>query len=384
MLVESGNPAHSLADSQRMREALASLELLVVIDVAMTETARLADYVLPGAVAVREVGGDVLQLRVPRTTCSTCAARCSSRCPARSPSPRSTPACARRSARSPTTTSRRCGPRPRRAGPRSPTRSSRRWPPSPSSAGCAPIVLYRTLGPTLPDGAAAAAALWGAAHRCAQANPESVAARRLRRRGARARRALFDAILASPSGVVFTVDEPEDGLAAARAPTTGASTSPIARAARRARRRSPPRRRPAAIADVPVRAVGRRAPLVHRQHDLPRPVVAEEGRRRRAADQPGRRRAARRRRRRPRARHDQARGSGRAAVEVTDDDAARPRLAARTASGSTTRARTARPVVTGAAPNELTASEDRDWLAGTPWHKHVPARARARRSSRWR
>ena len=32
------------------------------------------------------------------------------------------------------------------------------------------------------------------------------------------------------------------------------------------------------------------------------------------------------------------------------------------------------PVVTGAAPNELTSSEDRDWLAGTPWHKHVPAR----------
>ena len=31
-------------------------------------------------------------------------------------------------------------------------------------------------------------------------------------------------------------------------------------------------------------------------------------------------------------------------------------------------------VVTGAAPNELTASEDRDWIAGTPWHKHVPAR----------
>jgi hypothetical protein len=26
------------------------------------------------------------------------------------------------------------------------------------------------------------------------------------------------------------------------------------------------------------------------------------------------------------------------------------------------------------APNELTSSEDRDWLAGTPWHKHVRAR----------
>jgi formate dehydrogenase len=33
-----------------------------------------------------------------------------------------------------------------------------------------------------------------------------------------------------------------------------------------------------------------------------------------------------------------------------------------------------RPVVVGVAPNELTSSEDRDWLAGTPWHKHVRAR----------
>ncbi|HEY6415304.1 MAG TPA: molybdopterin-dependent oxidoreductase, partial [Acidimicrobiales bacterium] len=48
MVVESGNPAHSLADSQRMREALAALDTLVVIDVYLTETARLAHYVLPG------------------------------------------------------------------------------------------------------------------------------------------------------------------------------------------------------------------------------------------------------------------------------------------------------------------------------------------------
>jgi anaerobic selenocysteine-containing dehydrogenase len=32
---------------------------------------------------------------------------------------------------------------------------------------------------------------------------------------------------------------------------------------------------------------------------------------------------------------------------------------------------------TGVAPNELTSSEDRDWLAGTPWHKHVPVRIEA-------
>ena len=49
MVVESSNPAHSLADSAACRAAFESLELLVVIDVAMTETARLAHYVLPAA-----------------------------------------------------------------------------------------------------------------------------------------------------------------------------------------------------------------------------------------------------------------------------------------------------------------------------------------------
>ena len=31
----------------------------------------------------------------------------------------------------------------------------------------------------------------------------------------------------------------------------------------------------------------------------------------------------------------------------------------------------------GVAPNELTSSGDCDWLAGTPWHKHVRARVEA-------
>ena len=49
MIVESGNPAHSLANSAACREAFQALELMVVVDVAMTETARLAHYVLPAA-----------------------------------------------------------------------------------------------------------------------------------------------------------------------------------------------------------------------------------------------------------------------------------------------------------------------------------------------
>jgi formate dehydrogenase len=31
----------------------------------------------------------------------------------------------------------------------------------------------------------------------------------------------------------------------------------------------------------------------------------------------------------------------------------------------------------GVAPNELTSGDERDWLAGTPWHKHVRARLEA-------
>src|SRR5213076_2033419 len=46
-IIESSNPVHSLPDSPRMREAIEALEFSVVIDIAMTETARCASYVLP-------------------------------------------------------------------------------------------------------------------------------------------------------------------------------------------------------------------------------------------------------------------------------------------------------------------------------------------------
>jgi anaerobic selenocysteine-containing dehydrogenase len=36
-----------------------------------------------------------------------------------------------------------------------------------------------------------------------------------------------------------------------------------------------------------------------------------------------------------------------------------------------------RTLRTGVAPNDLTRSDRRDWLAGTPWHKNVPARVEA-------
>ncbi|NIB40714.1 molybdopterin-dependent oxidoreductase [Pseudomaricurvus alkylphenolicus] len=49
LIVESANPVHSLAEANKLRRAMRRLECSVVIDVAMTETAREADYVLPAA-----------------------------------------------------------------------------------------------------------------------------------------------------------------------------------------------------------------------------------------------------------------------------------------------------------------------------------------------
>ena len=66
MLIESANPAHSLADTRRMREAIRALELSVVVDVAMTETAQLADYVLPATSQFEKAEATFFNLEFPR------------------------------------------------------------------------------------------------------------------------------------------------------------------------------------------------------------------------------------------------------------------------------------------------------------------------------
>jgi anaerobic selenocysteine-containing dehydrogenase len=50
MIVEASNPLLSYSDTSRWREACEALDLMVVIDTSMTESARLADYVLPAPV----------------------------------------------------------------------------------------------------------------------------------------------------------------------------------------------------------------------------------------------------------------------------------------------------------------------------------------------
>ena len=47
--IDSSNPANTASNTKAVERALRSLELCVVVDVAMTETARLAHYVLPAS-----------------------------------------------------------------------------------------------------------------------------------------------------------------------------------------------------------------------------------------------------------------------------------------------------------------------------------------------
>ena len=208
MLVESGNPAHSIADSGRMRAALQSLEHLVVIDVAMTETARLAHYVLPASSQFEKYEAtffnfdfpkNVFHLRRPvllplsgtlpepeihaRIVESTGALTPAMLAPLHEAAQRGRSAFAEAFFAATSA--------------------------DPAMGALAPVVLYRTLGPTLPDGAASAAILWGAAHRCAMSFPKAVAAAGFGE-GLEAGERLFDAILASPSGVVISVDEWDD------------------------------------------------------------------------------------------------------------------------------------------------------------------------------
>src|SRR5215831_11546355 len=205
LIVESGNPAHSLADSQRMREAMATLEVVVAIDVFMTETARLADYVLPAPTQFEkyeatffnfEFPNNVFHLRHPLLPAPE------GPLPEPEIHARLVEAAGifRDEELEPLRAAARRGRREFAAALAEVSKSN------PGLGAVAPVVLYRTLGPTLPHDAAGAASLWAAAHRCAILNPAGV-----RRagfgEGFEAGEKLFDAILNSPSGVVFSADD---------------------------------------------------------------------------------------------------------------------------------------------------------------------------------
>jgi formate dehydrogenase len=372
LLVESGNPVHSLADSRRMRDALRALDLVVVIDVALTETAREAHYVLPAASQYEKWECTFFNLEFPHNTFHL-------RRPLFEPLAGTLPECeihARLcralgayddavvdSLRAAATERGRSGFAEAFFG----LTAAR-----PELGKFAGVLMYEALGPTLttPDGidAAGAAAVWGLAHRCALAYPDSVRRAGIEGEGLALGEALFDAILASPSGLTFTVDDYSETMRRLRTADGKISLAIPGLLEELAGLADEDPARPADDEFPFVLSAGERrsstANTIQRdpawrkkdQHGALR-VSVEDAASLGLADG-------------DRARITTRRGSAIAVVEVTDTmlsgHVSLPNGFGLGPGGSSD--------AVGVAPNELTSSDDRDWFAGTPHHKHVPAR----------
>ncbi len=367
MIVESSNPAHSLADSPRMQEALEALELVVVIDVAMTETARLADYVLPAASQFEKPEATFFNLEFPHNTFHL-------RHPLMDPLEGTLPEpeiharlLRALDAVDPAVLA------PLRAAADEGLAAYTAVffaaaAAEPKVGLLAAYVLYETLGPALPDGLSGAAALWGLSQRVAVTYPDA-----MRRAGHADGNALFSAVLAGRSGIVFTHEEYEDAWSYVAHPDKRFALEIPELLADVAALRQ---RRPGwTTAELPIvlSAGERRAYTANdiyrnpawrkRDPDGALRVSVQDARELGLVDG-------------GRARITTARGSAEATVEVSDamqaGHASLPNgfgLDHVGEDGLTT--------TPGVPTNALTSSDWRDPYAGTPWHKHVPARIEA-------
>lgn len=68
LFVEAGNPARSFPDSERLEKDFKNLDLMVVIDIAMTETCKCADYILPGTTGYERFGATIFTGGYPFST----------------------------------------------------------------------------------------------------------------------------------------------------------------------------------------------------------------------------------------------------------------------------------------------------------------------------
>jgi anaerobic selenocysteine-containing dehydrogenase len=356
MIVEAANPAHSLADSKRMRAALGSLDTLVVIDVAMSETAQLAHYVLPASSQFEKAEATFFNFEFPRNVFHL---RRRLLAPLPGPLPEAEIHARLCEALGAVTDADYAPLRAAAAVSRTAYLQAlfMRVLPDPRLSGVAPVLLYRTL--PLDDDAREGAVVLGLVLKAALESARPLARAGFTGTPMDAASSLFDALLAGPSGVVFAIDEWDDVL-------------------RRIRTRDkkihvllPD------LLDELTRTLESSPP-----HDSDFPFVLTAGERRSFT--------ANTIMRDPTWRKKDAGG----ALRIHPDDAAA--LGATT--GGSLRLTTRRDSVvvsieltdsmqrghislpngfgigSGTAPNELTSTEDRDPFVGTPWHKHVPAR----------
>lgn len=213
LFVDSANPIQTGADTAAYRQAFSKLELLVAVDVAMTETTRMAHYILPASTQLEKTEATFFTLGFPTNHFHL-------RKPIMEPEgdtlpepeiytrllmemgevPRSYPIL-QRLAKSHVK-------KPRRLG--FPLAFQTLLKTRPALQPYAAIILYQTLGKALPRGQASAAVIWGASHFYAKRYSKQMARAGYVGGPEKQAEKLFQAILKSPTAVPLSTHTHEE------------------------------------------------------------------------------------------------------------------------------------------------------------------------------
>ena len=347
----------------KFREALAALDTVVVIDVAMTETARLADYVLPASTQFEKAEATFFNFEFPDNAFHLRPALFE---PPAGPLPEAE------------IHARLCealeGFGPEDLAPLH--EAAKQGLPAYGAAfmqhvlgnrrlsGQAAAILYRTLGPALPADRREGAVLLGLCFQFAMSHPELVAAAGFEGPPPMAAMALFQALLDTPTGVVFARASWEQVASKLEGGRIQLALPELIEAA--SQLHAPPA--PDAAFPFVLSAGERRSFTANtiirdpewRKKDPAGALRINPEDASQLGVQTG-----------ERVRITTRRGSAEVVVEVSDT--MRPGHVSLPNGLGLGR----QGAATGVAPNELTSVEDRDEWAGTPWHKLVPARLEA-------
>ncbi len=218
LFIESANPVHSLADSEKFRQAMRTVELSVVVDVAMTETAQEADYVLPASSQYEKAEMTFFGAGFPENTMTM-------RAPIIEPLEGTLPESeihSRLAKAMGFVTEEDLEPL-RAAAAESYDAFAAAFmgaaAENPKLAAAGAVVLYETIGRTLPDGMEMGAAMWFSAQQLAMRYTDAVRAAGFEgQEPTDLGNAVFDALIQNRDGIVFTRHEHGDGWNLLRTP----------------------------------------------------------------------------------------------------------------------------------------------------------------------
>lgn len=369
LFIESANPVHSLADSAKFREAMRSVDVSVAIDVVTTETTLEADYVFPAASQYEKAEMTFFSAGFPTNYATL-------RAPLLEPLDGTLSEAeihSRLAAAMGFVTEDDLAPLRAAADVgydefAAAYMTAAREKPALGALGA--VILYETIGRTLPQGMAMAAPMWFSCQQLAMRYPDQVRAAGYEGEDATLGNAVFDALISRRDGIAITQHEHGDSFNLLRTadqkinldlPEMFEELAGLASADARLTTDEFPY----------VLSAGERRSFTAntimrdpqwRKKDKEGALRLSLGDASELGVETG-----------DRVRITTASGSAVAVAEVNDTMQA-GHISLPNGLGLGYSPAGGEPELTGVAPNELTSSDWRDPIAGTPWHKHVPAR----------